>query len=114
MKQIMLLTMLTIAIAANASTQPFDRTRAQMKDTTAPKKDTVEKIIYSFQYIDTVKADVLMYQGDGGVVKWCAPGYILQGGFVTKDKATGKLTWLTKPEIIGALDDRKRPVKPIL
>lgn len=83
----------------------------QAKDSLA-KKDTVVKLGYVIPQRDTVTIAELYYL-DGYRVKKCSPGYIVrEQNAVTFD---GKnFQWLEQqPRVIGALNNKKRPVKPI-
>lgn len=76
-------------------------------------KDTTEKVktVYIFDHSDTIKVNTLLYKGDGNTVKWCSPGWqIVKGRAYIEDK---KRYWVEDPQVIGALDDKRRPVKAI-
>ena len=85
------------------------------KDSTA-KKDTVYKDrpvpVYIIETTDTLKVPVLQYEGKKNFVMYSKPGYIIRKGSATPD-GRGGLRYIKEPEVIGALDDKKRPVKPL-
>jgi hypothetical protein len=84
------------------------------QDSTA-KKDTVYKDkvvpVYVFEVTDTVQVPTLLYQGEKNMVKYSAPGYYIRKGQAVKTEKGAQ--YVKEPAIIGALDDKKRPVKPI-
>lgn len=96
-KTIILLAVLSISVFTFAQS-----------DTTKPK----EKLVYIFDNVDTVKVSTLLYKGPDGNIKWSSPGYEIRTGRATiaEDK---KKYWYGDYKVSSALDDKKRPVKPI-
>jgi hypothetical protein len=97
MKKTMLISCLLLAAAACYSQE---------------KKDTVKVPVYIVEKIDTVQVPMLAYAADYNLVKWSAPGYYIRKGMIQKNEK-GEWQYLAAPTVIGALDDKKRPVKPI-
>ena len=73
-------------------------------------KPPIQKV-YVYEKIDTVKSLIILYGDDAGNVKYVRDGYIiLKGDAVKNDK--GEFQWITPTQlIIGALDNRKKPIK---
>jgi hypothetical protein len=110
----LLLTALALCSAAQSEQKKLDSQSKKLIDSTtaAVKKDTVAIPIYVSEKRDTVKLDNLIYKGEGGVVRWCSPGYVITTQKVgTKDNKT--FIPMEAVKVVGALDDKKRPVKPI-
>jgi len=99
MKKTLLLIAITFSVSAFSQ---------EKKDTTQPQIKTV----YIFDHADTIKVNTLLYKGEAGVVKYCSPGWEIWTGkaFIADDK---KRYWVTNGQLTGALDDKRRPVKPI-
>lgn len=77
-----------------------------------PQDTAKQKIVYVYDYTDTVKVNDLIYKGENNLVKWCSPGWIIRKGQVVNNEKGGR-NWVANPITIGALDDKKRPVKPL-
>jgi hypothetical protein len=116
MKQFLtlILTLLSLTLFAQSPAKKLEQESKKLIDSAASsvKKDTVNVDWYIVSKKDTLRVETLVYKGEGGVVKWCSPGYmiILQAGKTRDGKEFIKTA---APVVFGALDDKKRLVKPI-
>ena len=108
----------TIAIILLLSvTAVFGQTKAD--SLTQPKKcdtirirDTVPMPVYLVDVTDTVPATVLYKKSEKSDRIYTVKGFALVRGF--KVFVQGKAQWADKPQIVGALYDKKRQVKNVI
>lgn len=108
----------TIAIILLLSvTAVFGQTKADsltqpIKCDTIRIRDTVPMPVYLVDVTDTVPATVLYKKSEKSDRIYTVKGFALVRGF--KVMAQGKPQWADKPQIVGALDDKKRPIKNVI
>lgn len=100
------------AVVFSQEKQKVDSGQHLKKDT-AQKKDTVYVPVYLFDITDTVSATVLYKEKEGSNRIYSKKGFALLRGFQMVDKK-GILQWVDKPKLVGALDDKKKPVKNVI
>lgn len=117
-----LLVLVTILFSTVVSAQSYSVQTAELKDAkkegfkphvcdTVRIHDTVKVAIYLVDITDTVPATITyeMKKGKGHIR--IAKGYALVRGFKVFDKEP---KWVDKPTLVGALDDKKRPLKNVI
>lgn len=88
-----------------------------VKDT-IPKRDTIrihdtiQVPVYLVDVTDTVPATVLYKKSEKSDRIYTVKGFALVRGF--KVFVQGKAQWADKPQIVGALDDKKRLIKNVI
>jgi len=75
-------------------------------------KDTVNVPIYLVDVTDTLPATVMYKKDSKSDRVYTLKGFALVRGF--KVMVQGKPQWADKPQIVGALDDRKRLIKNVI
>lgn len=98
-------------------TAVFGQTKAD--SLTQPKKcdtirirDTVPMPVYLVDVTDTIPATVLYKKSEKSDRIYTVKGFALVRGF--KVFVQGKAQWADKPQIVGALDDKKRLIKNVI
>lgn len=76
------------------------------------KKDTAYVPVYLVDVTDTVSATVMYKKDSKSDRVYTLSGFALVRGF--KVMMQGKPVWADKPNIIGALDDKKRVIKNVI
>ena len=76
------------------------------------KPDTVQVPVYLVDVTDTIPATVLYKKSDKSDRIYTVKGFALVRGF--KVMVKGQPQWADKPQIIGALDDKKRLIKNVI
>lgn len=86
---------------------------------TQPKKcdtirihDTLQVPVYLVDVTDTIPATVLYKKSEKSDRIYTVKGFALVRGF--KVMVKGQPQWADKPQIIGALDDKKRLIKNVI
>lgn len=75
-------------------------------------RDTVTMPVYLVDITDTVSATIMYKKSEKSDRIYTTKGYALIRGF--KTWLQSKMQWVDKPNIIGALDDRKRPIANVI
>jgi hypothetical protein len=76
------------------------------------KKDTVYIPVYLVDVTDTLPATVMYKKDSKSDRVYTLKGFALVRGF--KVFVQGKAQWADKPQIVGALDDKKRLIKNVI
>jgi hypothetical protein len=84
-----------------------------LKPTVVHKPDTVQVQVpfpvYLYDITDTVKVRVMYKKSDKSDRIYQTDGFALVRGFKTMQN--GQPVWVDKPQLIGALDSKKKPIK---
>lgn len=75
-------------------------------------KDTVNVPIYLVDVTDTLPATVMYKKDSKSDRVYTLKGFALVRGF--KVMVNGKPQWADKPQVVGALDDKKRLIKNVI
>lgn len=76
------------------------------------KPDTVQVPVYLVDVTDTVPANLIYKKSGKSDRVYTVKGFALVRGF--KVFVNGKAQWADKPQIVGALDDKKRLIKNVI
>ncbi len=110
-KQIFLIFAILVSLSA-FSQMPNKGIVPPVKDTGAKAvKDTVFVPVYLVDITDTIPATITYEKKKGRGHVRIVKGYALVRGFKVFDKEP---KWAVKPEVIGALDAKKKPLKNII
>lgn len=112
MRKLVIFIIATI-VSANCLAQSTSVKTAEWKNPkdTVHVKDTVRVPVYLVDVTDTVQASITYEKKKGSGRVYITKGFALLRGFKVFDKEP---KWVDKPALVGALDEKKRPIKNVV
>ena len=82
------------------------------------KKDTVVKrdtaYVPTYVRTDTLRRNFYYLQNGSPVVYFAENGYLIIAGYSTRDQQGKWLQWTQEPQIVGVLDEKKKPARKVI